>query len=241
VEELGGLVLLLFVLEGWERLFPLKGGMGGMTMLMVGLPVADAFPGVAVVDFVVAAGVDAVVVVVVVVVAAGGVEVFDATVDDALAGVALEALEAAAPAPALRTKSGASFVDGAAVRVALGGGLTTDEAAAILRAWVEAASLLAFSRICFCFSSSLARIGTKSSGIGLFNLKLWLNLTSSAIRLSISLLTNACLFRLSLCFSFVTKSRKAGKGSAGGLLVELEGVDEGALEDGGGDCAGADT
>jgi hypothetical protein len=47
-------------------------------------------------------------------------------------------------------------------------------------------------------------------------LKLWLNLMRSVIRLSISFLTIACLLRLSLCFSFVTKSRKAGKGSAGG-------------------------
>jgi hypothetical protein len=37
------------------------------------------------------------------------------------------------------------------------------------RAVVEAASTEAFSRICRCFSSSLARIGTKSSGMGLFN------------------------------------------------------------------------
>jgi hypothetical protein len=38
-----------------------------------------------------------------------------------------------------------------------------------VRACVELASLVALSRICFCFSSSLARIGTKSSGIGLLS------------------------------------------------------------------------
>ena len=42
----------------------------------------------------------------------------------------------------------------------------------------------------------------------------WLNLTSSAIRLSISLFMSACFFFMSLSFSFVTKLRKAGNGSA---------------------------
>jgi hypothetical protein len=39
----------------------------------------------------------------------------------------------------------------------------------IERATVEEASREAFSRICFCFSSSFARITTRSSGIGLFS------------------------------------------------------------------------
>lgn len=39
----------------------------------------------------------------------------------------------------------------------------------IVRAESELASLVAFSRICFCFSSSLARIETRSSGIGLLS------------------------------------------------------------------------
>ena len=82
--------------------------------------------------------------------------------------------------------------------------------APMARAWEEAASLLAFSIIARCFSSSFARIGTRSSGIGLFScrsyklrvltmswrhtLKFLLNLTNSAMRLSISLLTSACRF-----------------------------------------------
>lgn len=53
-------------------------------------------------------------------------------------------------------------------RVALGVGLRI-ELVPMVRAWVELASLLAFSLICFCFSSSLARMGTKSSGMGLFS------------------------------------------------------------------------
>jgi hypothetical protein len=42
-------------------------------------------------------------------------------------------------------------------------------AAPMLRACEDEASLLALSRMAFCFSSSLARIGTKSSGIGLLS------------------------------------------------------------------------
>lgn len=43
--------------------------------------------------------------------------------------------------------------------------------APMARAWDDAASLLAFSLIACCLSPSFARIGTRSSGIGLFNLK----------------------------------------------------------------------
>ena len=39
----------------------------------------------------------------------------------------------------------------------------------IARAFDEAASFADFSRICLCFDSSLARMDTKSSGIGLFS------------------------------------------------------------------------
>lgn len=53
-------------------------------------------------------------------------------------------------------------------RLLLGVGFKT-ELTPMVRACVEEASLVAFSRICFCFSSSLARIGTKSSGMGLFS------------------------------------------------------------------------
>lgn len=41
--------------------------------------------------------------------------------------------------------------------------------APMARAWVDAASLLAFSRMARCFSSSLAKMGTKSSGMGLLS------------------------------------------------------------------------
>jgi len=41
--------------------------------------------------------------------------------------------------------------------------------APIARAVVDVASCRAFSLICRCFSSSLVRIGTRSSGMGLFN------------------------------------------------------------------------
>jgi len=44
--------------------------------------------------------------------------------------------------------------------------------APMARAWDDAASLLAFSLIARCFSSSFARIGTRSSGIGLFSCRL---------------------------------------------------------------------
>lgn len=47
-------------------------------------------------------------------------------------------------------------------------------------------------------------------------MNVWLNFSSSAFRLSISLLTSACFFCVKRCLSFVTKSRNAGNGSAGG-------------------------
>lgn len=62
------------------------------------------------------------------------------------------------------------------------------------------------------------RLVSKKSKINgrILTLKSRLNLTSSAMRLSISLLTSACLFCVRRCFSLVTKSRNAGRGSAGG-------------------------
>lgn len=91
--------------------------------------------------------------------------------------VAASAL-AAAPAAfdagagaAFRVPSGPSLaVAGCATtgRVAFGVGFST-ELTPIVRAWVELASLVALSRICFCFSSSLAKIETRSSGIGLLS------------------------------------------------------------------------
>ena len=121
--------------------------------------------------------------------------------------------------------------------------MTIDEDTPMARACADCASAADFSLILRCFSSSLARIGTRSSGIGLLSytkgqrvsssepnlehdqhqrttltLKLWLNLTRSATRFSISFLTNACFFCVSLCRSLVTKSRKAGRASAGGYM-----------------------
>lgn len=85
------------------------------------------------------------------------------------AGMALVAASGAAAA-ALRLSGLGLAVVGCTTtgRVALGVGLRT-ELVPIVRACVELASLVAFSRICFCFSSSFARIGTKSSGIGLLS------------------------------------------------------------------------
>lgn len=47
--------------------------------------------------------------------------------------------------------------------------LTIELDAPIERAWEDAASCVDFSTICFCLASSLARMGTRSSGMGLFN------------------------------------------------------------------------
>jgi len=58
--------------------------------------------------------------------------------------------------------------------------------------------------------------------MGLFSLKSLLNLTNSAMRLSISLLTSACRFWVKRRLSSVTKAMKAGNGSAGGLSVGLD-------------------
>jgi len=83
------------------------------------------------------------------------------------AGMTLVAADGAA---ALRPSGPALAILGWATtgRVALGVGLRM-ELVPIVRACVEVASLEAFSRICFCFSSSFARIGTKSSGMGLLS------------------------------------------------------------------------
>lgn len=50
-------------------------------------------------------------------------------------------------------------------------------------------------------------------------LKFWLNLTSSAIRLSISFFMSACFFLRSRSFSFDTKSRNAGTASTAGYNI----------------------
>lgn len=87
------------------------------------------------------------------------------------------------------TLLGTVGVGGLAAGVALSAAV-----APIARACADPASLLDFSMIARCFSSSLARILTRSSGMGLFNLKFWLNLSNSVMRLSLSLLTNAWRF-----------------------------------------------
>jgi hypothetical protein len=74
---------------------------------------------------------------------------------------------------ALRKASGAIFEDdNCKLRgTALEATAAFSEEEPMARASAQAASFVDFSRICFCLSSSLARMETKSSGIGLFNLK----------------------------------------------------------------------
>jgi hypothetical protein len=53
-------------------------------------------------------------------------------------------------------------------------------------------------------------------------LKSLLNLTNSALRLSISSLTSACRFSVNRRLSLVTKSMKAGNGSGRGYLNKFD-------------------
>ena len=87
---------------------------------------------------------------------------------------------------------------------------TAEELSPAEEALAEAsASALAFSNMALCFSSSLARIGMRSGGMGFVScqgvsimaqcnlkgeetLNVWLNLTKSALRLSISFFASAC-------------------------------------------------
>ena len=78
--------------------------------------------------------------------------------------------EAAAAAAALAPAA----VDAIRFTLRLGAGAPPAAAATVLdtpiaRAWCDSASLTDFSLILRCFSSSLARIGTRSSGIGLLS------------------------------------------------------------------------
>ena len=120
---------------------PLKAGMGWINILI------DPFPPFAISD-----------------------DVFAEAGAFAVAGIAFVTPDVAAGT--LRPSGPGLAVAGCATtgRVALGVGLRT-ELTPIVRACVELASLLALSRICFCFSSSLAKIGTKSSGMGLLSCK----------------------------------------------------------------------
>jgi len=120
-------------------LLPLKAGMGCMNMLI------DPFP-----PFALSTG--------------GFIEA------GAFAGAGMGLVVPDGAAGTLRPSGAALAVAGCATtgRVALGVGFRT-ELTPIVRAWVELASLEALSRICFCFSSSLAKIGTKSSGMGLLS------------------------------------------------------------------------
>ena len=100
----------------------------------------------------------------------------------------------------------------------------------IERAFVSSASRVDFSLIARCLSSSLARIGTRSSGIGLLSLNDLEKLTRSDRRLSISLFIKACFFLRSRSFSVDTKFRKAGTASAGCFAAaDPPGAGEGTL------------
>lgn len=78
--------------------------------------------------------------------------------------------EAAATETGFRAPSGATLTETGicGTREVLGDGLSV-LTAPMVRAVVEAASSVAFSRICRCLSSSLAKIGTRSSGMGLLS------------------------------------------------------------------------
>lgn len=100
----------------------------------------------------------------------------------------------------------------------------------IARARASSASRVDFSLIAFCLPSSLARMGTRSSGMGLFSLKDLEKLTRSERRLSISLFIKACFFFRSRSFSVETKFLNAGTASAGCLAVlEVLGAGDGTL------------
>ena len=99
----------------------------------------------------------------------------------------------------------------------------------IERALVSSASRVDFSLIARCLSSSLARIGTRSSGMGLLSLNDFEKLTRSERRLSISLFISACFFFRSRSFSVETKFRKAGTASAGCFAAVPLGAGEGTL------------
>jgi len=94
------------------------------------------------------------------------------------AGFVVRGLEVEVEAPAMGAfvtvgttglaRAAATLTDVGAIREALGEGLRT-VVTPMARAFEEEASCDAFSRICRCLSSSLARIGTKSSGMVWFN------------------------------------------------------------------------
>lgn len=81
-------------------------------------------------------------------------------------------LAAAAAGTVVLTPVGALFASKAALvgwRGFLAPGRTVVEEGPIFLAWEEEASLAALSRMACCFSSPLARMGTRSSGIGLLS------------------------------------------------------------------------
>jgi hypothetical protein len=143
------------VTTGGRVLLPLNGGMAWMNMLIAGFAGVDVFAGWA--ALAVEVGVAATVGLAV----AGGAAVAAVIVAIVLEGVGVVGT--------FLDESGLGFAscwEGS--RAALGTALVAADVL-ILRAPADEASLLAFSRICFCFSSSLARMGTKSSGIGLLS------------------------------------------------------------------------
>ena len=150
VGEVGGaaaaLAAMPFVCGADGRaLFPLNGGIAWIYILMVAFPLV--FPGSA--GFVVAG-------------------------DFALEGIAgavgaaARGFAEAAGGAGLRVTSGETLAEACGIRDALDE-VFKDPGSPIARAVKEDASREALSRICCCLPSSLARMGTRSSGMGLFS------------------------------------------------------------------------
>lgn len=137
--------LLAVGCDVWRVLVPRNGGMLWMTMLIPGLPVAATRGGGA---------------------AAAGAAGFAAA---PFAGGAAAVLALAVGALGFRPGSGEILAASAGPPRGAPGAVDGEEEAPMFRAWAEVASFVDFSLIARCFSSSLARIGTRSSGMGLFS------------------------------------------------------------------------
>ena len=99
--------------------------------------------------------------------------------------------------------TGIAFGAGTGMGPAVGGILIP-----IRRALPSSASLADFSIIAFCLSSSLAKMGTRSAGMGLLSLNVLPKLTRSANRLSLSIRDMAFFFCVMRCLSLLTKLLK---------------------------------
>jgi len=142
------IVVAPFVCGAGDRaLLPLNGGIGWIYILMVAFPLV--LPGSA--GFVIAGNF---------VLEGTGVAVI-ATAANGFAGVF-------AGVVGLRATSGATLAVDCGIREALDEVLR-DPASPMARAAVEDASREVFSRICCCLPVSLARMGTRSSGMGLLS------------------------------------------------------------------------